>query len=199
MLYTYQELEEMKKSGVHLNWDDITKEQLEKLFIEENIPNSLIADLYDVSKERVRYKRKKWNISIYSAKYLYKRYSEENSTLFTMLNQNSKERLLKEENIDFISKALTHYVFRNGPVEDMHAEGKLTQEDMKTLNKYMVNRIAGLVKLMQRGEWLKIELLCNALRYFGTEWDKVESDTKEIDFIFNNNFGLEEEETFVGQ
>lgn len=199
MLYTYQELEEKKKSGVHLNWDDITKEQLEKLFIEENIPNSLIADLYGVSKDRVRSKRRKWNISIYSAKYLYKRYSEENSTLFTMLNQNSKERLLKEENIDFISKALTHYVFRNGPVEDMHAAGKLTQEDMKTLNKYMVNRIAGLVKLMQEGEWLKIELLCNALRYFGTEWDKVESDTKEIDFIFNNNFGLEEEETFVGQ
>lgn len=29
--------------------------------------------------------------------------------------------------------------------------------------------------------------------------NRVESDTKEIDFIFNNNFGLEEEETFVGQ
>lgn len=199
MLYTYQELEEMKKNGIHLNWDDITKEQLEKLFIDENIPNSLIADLYDVSKERVRSKRRKWNISMYSANYIYKRYTEENSSLFTLLNQNSKERLLKEENIDFISKALTHYVFRNGPVEDMHAAGKLTEEDMKTLNKYMVNRIAGLVKLMQEGEWLKIELLCNALRYFGTEWDKAEMDTKEIDFIFKSNFGLEEEEEFVGQ
>ena len=36
---------------------------------------------------------------------------------------------------------MTHYAFRNGPVEDMHANGQLSQQDMKTLNKYMVNRI----------------------------------------------------------
>ena len=65
---------------------------------------------------------------------------------------------------------------------------------MKTLNKYMVNKIAGLLKLAMDGEWLKIELLCNALRYFGTDWDSIEIDTKEIDMIFNNRMGFEEEE-----
>ena len=46
------------------------------------------------------------------------------------------------EYINFISKSLTVYAFRNGPIEDMHAEGKLSEEDMKILNKYMVERLA---------------------------------------------------------
>ncbi len=172
-LYTYQELEKMKKEGTILNWDAITKEQLEKLFIDEHISNSRIADLYGVSNDKVRSKRRKWDISVTSAKYIYKRYTEENSSLFEMLNTSSKERLLKEENIEYMAKAFTHYVFRNGPVEDMHTMGKFDQKDMKTLNKYMVNRIAGLLKLMLDGEWLKIELLCDALRYYGSDWDSV--------------------------
>jgi len=46
------------------------------------------------------------------------------------------------EYINFISKSLTVYAFRNGPVEDMHAEGKLSEEDMQILNKYMVEKLA---------------------------------------------------------
>ena len=44
-----------------------------------------------------------------------------------------------------ISLRLTHYAFRNGSVEDMYTNAKLTQEDMKTINKYMVNRLAGIL------------------------------------------------------
>jgi len=36
-----------------------------------------------------------------------------------------KLRLLKRENIDSISKAITHFIFRNGPVEDVHANNQL--------------------------------------------------------------------------
>lgn len=48
MVYTYQELCEKKNKGESLNWDEITKEQLESLFIDENIPNNMIAELYEV-------------------------------------------------------------------------------------------------------------------------------------------------------
>ena len=33
----------------------------------------------------------------------------------------------------------------------MHADGKLTQEDMKTLNKYMVNRLTGILSAVHEG------------------------------------------------
>lgn len=76
---------------------------------------------------------------------MYQEFVKQNSELFEKLNLNSKERLLKRENIDPISKAITHFIFRNGPVEDIHANNQLSEKDMKMLNKYMVNRIAGLL------------------------------------------------------
>ncbi len=97
------------------------------------------------------------------------------------LNSDSRERLLRRENIDAISKAITHFIFRNGPVEDMHANNQLSEKDMKTLNKYMVNRIAGLLTAIADGKWLQIEILLSHYMSFGTEWDKAEPDMKEID------------------
>jgi len=100
---------------------------------------------------------------------LLKDFLEENfdKKLFENLNKSSKERLLNKDNTDTISIALTHYLFRNGTVEDIHSEGKLSQEDMKTLNKFMVNRIAGLLEIINKEEWLKLELLLDYYnRYF---------------------------------
>lgn len=194
MLYTYQELCEKKDKVEILNWDNITKDQLEKLFIDEHIPNSMIAELYDVSSSKVVNKRNKWDIKINSAKYLYKRFEENNLETFKNLNQDSKERLLDSSNIDWISKALTHYIFRNGPVEDMHANHQLSQEDMKTLNKYMVNKIAGLLKLVNDGKWLKIELMLSFLKNYGVDWDPCEYDTEEIDMIFKHSLGIWEDD-----
>jgi hypothetical protein len=193
MIYTYQELLSKKEKGEHLDWNTITKEQLENLFINEEISNSLIANLYEVPAKTVSSKRSRLGITMNSPKYLYKRYQENNSSLFYTLNTNSKEELSKVENIDWISKALTHYLFRNGPVEDMHSAGKLSQTDMKTLNKYMVNRIAGLLKLANNGEWLKIVLMLKTLEPYGREWDKAEYDTEEIELIFQHMFEISKE------
>ena len=123
IFYSYEDLLEMKKSGIKLDGDSFTKYQLEKLFVDERICNNLIAELYDISPNKVRAKRKKWNINLYSSKYMYRKYKEENSTLFEKLNSSSIDCLLKVENIDWLSKALTHYIFRNGPIEDTHALG----------------------------------------------------------------------------
>ena len=123
IFYSYEDLLEMRKSGIKLDGDSFTKYQLEKLFVDERICNNLIAELYDISPNKVRAKRKKWNINLYSSKYMYRKYKEENSTLFEKLNSSSIDCLLKVENIDWLSKALTHYIFRNGPIEDTHALG----------------------------------------------------------------------------
>ncbi len=194
MIYTYQELYHKKEKGEQLSWDDITKEQLEKLFIDEHISNNMIANLYNIEGGKVISKRNKWGIKQNSAKYFYKRFEENNLEIFKNLNQDSKDRLFNIDNIDWISKALTHYVFRNGPVEDMHANHQLSQEDMKTLNKYMVNKIAGLLKLVNDGHWLKIELMLIALKNYGVEWDPCEYDTKEIDMVFKHRMGIPEDD-----
>lgn len=182
----YEELVERKNKGEKLVWNDITKEELEELF--EKRSDNMIAELYGVTKSQVTTKRRKWDIKLIN--YTIKNFLNEDSNkiLFENLNQSSKERLLKEDNIDIISIALTHYLFRNGPIEDMHSDGKLSQENMKTLNKFMVNRIAGLLKTMDNGEWLKLELLLNFYSLFGRDWDKPIPDTDEIDAIYSSKF-----------
>lgn len=136
----YQKLTERKNKGEKLEWNNITKEELEELF--EESTDSMIADLYEVSQSQVKRKREKWDIKLIN--YTLKKFFSEdlNKNLFEKLNQSSKDRLLDKGNFDTISIALTHYLFRNGPVENMHSDGKLSQEDMKTLNKFMVKSIS---------------------------------------------------------
>ena len=56
------------------------------------------------------------------------------------------------ETIDMLSKAITQFAFRSGPVEELHANNQLSQKDMKALNKFMVNRIAGLLTVSSKGD-----------------------------------------------
>ena len=56
----YQKLIERKKQGKQLEWNNITREELEELF--ENNTDSMIAELYGVTKSQVKSKRNKWDI-----------------------------------------------------------------------------------------------------------------------------------------
>ena len=186
MVYSYDELLKQKQDGVILVWDKITKDQLEQLFIIDNISDNMIANLYNINKEKVQYKRHKWDLKLNSAKCLYKSFANKNKSLFDKLNNDSKVKILNEENIDNIAIALTHYFFRNGPIEDMHANNQLSQSDMKILNKYMVNKIATLIKLIIDEEWLKISMLLDFFSRYGYDWDKAEIDMEEVNMIFYN-------------
>lgn len=167
-----------KGKNMELSWNDITEEKLKHLFYDENLSDRQIAELFGVTKGKVAYKRNKFGISIKNK--VYEEFVEQNVELFEKLNFDSKKRLLKQENIDAISKAITHFVFRNGPIEDMHTNNQLSQSDMKILNKYMVNRIAGLLTAIADNNWLQLELLLSYYRWFGTDWDKAEPDMEEI-------------------
>ena len=135
----YEDLLQRKKDGETISIDELTPELLKHLFIKEHIPDNMIAVLFDVKSSKITYLRRKHGITI------------RNSIIDDFLNKTPEEMeekarvdLLKEENISKIAKALTHFAFRNGPVEDLHANPtkNLTDEDMKMLNKFMVNRLA---------------------------------------------------------
>lgn len=108
----------------------------------------------------------------------------ENPELYPEINEMIKENILNIKNINKIAKAITHFAFRNGPVEDMHANGKLTESDMKILNKFMVNRLAYIFSLIIKEEWIKFNFLVNMTdNFYGRHWDPAEPDdggTEEI-------------------
>lgn len=94
-------------------WGSITKEELKQLYFDDDLCDNQIADIFGITKGKVTYKRKKFDISFKNK--VYEDLMNENSELFKKLNADSKDRLLKRENIDSIAKAITHFSFRNGP------------------------------------------------------------------------------------
>ena len=91
-----------------------------------------------------------------------------------------QELNLNDKSIDLLSKAITQYAFRSGPIEDMHANNQLSQDDMMQLNKYMVNKIAGLLLMISKNEWSKIDMIMGFYANLASDWDSAEPDIKDF-------------------
>ena len=84
------------------------------------------------------------------------------------------------ETIDMLSKGITLFAFRSGPVEEMHSKGKLTQKDMKTLNKFMINRIAGLLQNIFNGDVANALKVLTFYASLSSDWDSAKPDVVEF-------------------
>lgn len=176
MIFTYDELNKQKESGIKFSWADISEEQLRKLYIDDKIPSILISRLYGIKQSQVDYKRKKFGI-----KFMEIIANDFIDNVPKITNGSMKTIFLNNFDIDKFSKIITHYAFRNGPVEDIHSNGQLSEKDMMVLNKYMVNRIAGILQLIKDEQWFKLVGLMNLYGIYGADWDKAEPDTNELD------------------
>lgn len=87
----------------------------------------------------------------------------------------SIDRLLKEISGDNyvrdLAISLAHLCFRNGPVEDMHAEGKLDDMDMMELNKYMVDHLGLFVLLLGLSDSDSLRRILWFHGQCGSDWD----------------------------
>lgn len=161
-----------KKAGQDLDFSNISKEELKTLFYDENTSDRAIAELFNVKSSQVKIKRAKMGINFKELLFL-----EALENIPDELNQERKSSLLSIDNLSEISKAVTHFAFRNGPVEDMHANGQLSQADMKTLNKFMVNRLAYVFKLIIEEKWCELDFLIRKIdTFYGNHWDMAVPD-----------------------
>lgn len=109
----------------------------------------------------------------------------------SQVNQKYLEWLKADERLTAIAKAVTHFAFRNGPVEGMHAAGKLSEEDMMILNKFMVNRLAYVFQIILKERWAEFGLLVEVHdQFYGHGWDAAipdDGDMKAVlDFIYED-------------
>jgi hypothetical protein len=86
---------------------------------------------------------------------------------------------MDEQMLQALSKALTHLVFRNGIVENLHADSEcLDDATMKKLNIDVNNRIYTVLDIWFNGtveEVERLERMLNFLaRYYGQSWDLAE-------------------------
>ncbi|MDR2295200.1 MAG: hypothetical protein LBD95_00220 [Clostridiales Family XIII bacterium] len=160
-----------------LDWNAITPEELRRL--NAKMSDSRIAEMYNVSVGRVRYKRKKFKIT--QADRIWTELCAQNSETMRVFNDFARSALLEQPDIDVLAKAITQYAFRSGVVESMHGEGKLSDADMKELNIFFANRVAGILVKVFADEWLQILLLFDFYKTLAAGWNKVEPDVREFE------------------
>ena len=181
----FDELDMRKREGEKLELQELGRDKLKQLFFDESVSDSRIAELFGVSPAKVAYLRRKLGITL-------KKLIPEDLLLCkseSALEANiaRKEVVFNKNNIDTISKALTHFVFRNGPIEDMHAvpNSKLNDADMKTLCKYMVDHLALVFNMIMSNRWYEFEILIGIYSVYGRDWDKAEINEEEVLRIVN--------------
>ncbi|MYL58643.1 hypothetical protein GLW20_14145 [Virgibacillus halodenitrificans] len=173
----YEHFLKRKQKGELLHLEELSSNDLEILFIEESKSDAMIASLFGVKSSKITYLRRKYGITIRNS--LIKDFLDAESNVGMELNTNMIRQILTSENISKISKAVTHFAFRNGPIEDMHADvtKNITDEDMKKLNKYMVNRVAYIFTLILEDRWMEFNYLVENMNLmFGHHWDEVVQD-----------------------
>ncbi|MEI3612511.1 hypothetical protein [Pseudogracilibacillus sp. SO30301A] len=155
-------------------FEEISNAELEQLFTKEMVSDNRIAELFGVKTSKVTYRRRKNGITI--RKGIIDEVLNPNTDKGKQINLQMKEEVFTKENLDKISKAITHFAFRNGPIEDMHAypNNQLSENDMKVLNKFMVNRLAYIFDLIIDEKWLELGVLINHFSLYGEGWDKAE-------------------------
>lgn len=173
----FEQYKSKKLNDDILDIDNLTPEELKSMFIDEKKSDYEISQLFEVSESKITYRRRKYGITIRGA--LLDEYLLVQSEAAKEMNSKTKEDLFIKENINLLAKAITHFSFRNGPVEDMHAHpnNQLSENDMKILNKFMVNRMAYIFQLMIEERWVEFDFLVrNTDRWYGHSWDDAEPD-----------------------
>jgi len=181
----YNKYLEMKKEGRLPQIEELTVDHFKKLFVDEKVSDRKLASLFDEKQTRVSYLRRKHGVTIRNT--AIDKFFESGSELHVRVNEEMKREIFKEKNISTIAKAITHFAFRNGPIEDIHADEakKITDEDMKRLNKFMVNRLAYVFSLIVKEEWVKLAHLIQLKdSMFGSDWDEAIPDDGGMERIF---------------
>lgn len=151
--------------------EELTDYKLHELYVQEGWPRQKIADYYGVSKKKIDYLLSKYGINLYKkrvADFLNKLAGEQGISTEQFLKGID---LFNNYSIEDISRALVHYYFRNGPVEGIHSDGKLTQEDMKILNKFCYNKIYTFLTLIKKNDLVNLLLIIESGSLYGKDWD----------------------------
>ena len=173
----YEELIERKNNGEILKVEDLSAEELTQLYIDEEKTDRILAELFDVKQSKITYRRKKLGITLRNV--ILNEFLLGKTEKAKKMNSKAKSQILNAENLNMISKAITHFAFRNGPVENMHAHpnNQLSEEDMKVLNKFMVNRLAYVFTLIIEERWIEFGFLVRNINWMnGYGWDGAEPD-----------------------
>ena len=168
-----------------MEWKDVERRALEDMYYVRQMSDREIAEEFGVSKERVKYRRKKFNVT-FQGKML-KHFADNNEEILKRLDEGAKGRLASLKDTDMPAALLGVYVLRNGPVGRLYEEGRITREELKAAEAFASGRLAGILDAAEKKEWFKLELLYD---YYCENTQCLEPavpDRDELEIVFMNH------------
>lgn len=139
----YQDMTYEQLKNIDLpKWEDLTKDDLGKLFNNPELTKSIIADLFGVEHRDVIAKLNHYNLKNYYcyAKYPRKEMQEDNREAF--LHKSLRQEIVNEIAAYLTTSAIDTYNISNG--------------DYSSICKDMVSRIGGIIEAAEQGEWTQL-------------------------------------------
>lgn len=90
----------------------------------------------------------------------------------------------KNKEVNLLSRAFTNYLYGYGPIRELTRKYNISQEDRHELDKYMINRIAGILMLYLSKDVDRINDIANKYNYETYDLDLI---TPEIEGYINKN------------
>ena len=168
-----------------MEWKDVERRALEDMFYVRQMSDRQIADQFGVSKERVKYRRKKFNVT-FQGKML-KQFADNNKDVMRELDEDAKGRLADLEDTDVLAAMLGVYVMGSGPLYRLYEEGRLTREELKAAEDHVSGRLAGILDAIEKKEWFKLELLHDHYRKNMRCLEPAVPDRDELEIVFMNH------------
>ena len=76
----------------------------------------------------------------------------------------------RNKDIEKISKSLTNYLYKYGPIQEITRKHRLTQEELLKLEEYTANRIAGILMLYLAKDIRRINDIVNKYNFDKDEY-----------------------------
>lgn len=95
-----------------------------------------------------------------------------------------------KEHIAKISKASAYFIFRNGPIKEMYKEGKVSDEDIKTIQCYLQDHLAYLYEvLLEENNINKFQLIVDTMdKFYINDNEKIKIDDEGFENFYNQLF-----------
>ena len=100
------------------------------------------------------------------------------------------ENNIPAEYISKISKASAYFIFRNGPIKELHKNGIVTDEQVKDMQLYMQNHLAYLYNvLLEENDLKKFDLIVTTMsKFYVSDEEKVIIDDEGFETFYKKLF-----------
>lgn len=100
------------------------------------------------------------------------------------------ENSIPKEYIAKISKSSAYFIFRNGPIKEMHKNGKVTDEEVKEIQIYMQNHLAYLYNvLLEENDLKKFDLIVTTMnKFFVNDEENITLDDEGFETFYKKLF-----------